>query len=134
MANLATPNLPTRDMARSAAFYESLGFRVEYRDEHWMILKGHGCTLELFSYPNLDPATSSFGCCLRLDDVDAFYATCQRAGIAEATTGWPRLHPPRLESSGLRIGALIDPDCTLLRLVENPLSNPGEGRAHRPAM
>jgi hypothetical protein len=123
MVNLATPNLPARDMASSAAFYGSLGFTVEYRDEHWMILKGHDLTLEFFPYTDLDPATSSFSCCLRMDDVDAFYAACQRAGIAEATTGWPRLHPPRYESSGLRIGALIDRDGTLLRLVQNPLSS-----------
>src|SRR3954454_4816777 len=120
MANLATPNLPTRDMARSAAFYESLGFSVEYRAEDWMILKGHGLTLEFFPYPDLDPATSSFSCCLRLDDVDAFYATCQRAGIAEATTGWARLHPPQRQPFRLWIGALIHPDFPPLGLVQNP--------------
>jgi hypothetical protein len=53
------------------AFYGSLGFTVEYRDEDWMILKGHGLTLEFFPFPELDPATSSFSCCLRMDDVDA---------------------------------------------------------------
>jgi hypothetical protein len=26
---------------------------------------------------------------------------------------------PRVENSGLRIGALVDPDCTLLRLIAN---------------
>jgi hypothetical protein len=34
--------------------------------------------------------------------------------------GWPRLHPPEVEASGLRIGALIDADGNLLRLVQNP--------------
>jgi hypothetical protein len=84
-----------------------------------MILARGSVTLEFFPYPDLDPATSSFGCCLRLDDVDAFVRVCRDAGIAVATTGWPRLHLPRREASGLRIGALLDPDGTLLRLVAN---------------
>ena len=76
--------------------------------------------LEFFPFPDLDPAESSFGSCLRLDDVDAFYRVCLDAGLPESHRGFPRLHPPRLEASGLRIGALIDPDGTLLRLVQNP--------------
>lgn len=119
MANRATPNLPARDFAATSAFYGQLGFVEQHLDPGWMILAREGLTLEFFPFPDLDPATSSFGCCLRLDDVDAFYARCRAAGIPEATQGWPRLHPPRLESSGLVIGAVIDPDGTLLRLVQN---------------
>ena len=63
---------------------------------------------------------SSFGSCLRLDDVDAFYRVCLAAGVAETNRGWPRLHAPEVEDSGLRIGALIDPDCSLVRLIQNP--------------
>ena len=68
----------------------------------------------------LDPKSSAFSCCLRLDDVDGFFETCLEAGIPESTTGWPRVHRPVLEDSGIRIGALVDPDCTLLRLIQNP--------------
>ena len=120
MANRATPNLPARDLATTGAFYERLGFVEQYRDAGWMILERDGLTLEFFPFPDLDPSTSSFGCCLRLDDVDAFHARCQEAGVPESTRGWPRLHRPRLEASGLVIGALVDEDGTLLRLVQNP--------------
>lgn len=119
MANLATPNLPARELAATSTFYAALGFEPAYRDESWMILTGHDVTLEFFLHPDLDPARSSFSCCLRLDDVDAFYAVCRAAGLPETTQGWPRIHAPRLEPSGLRIGALIDPDGTLLRLIQN---------------
>lgn len=119
MVNRATPNLPARDFELTKAFYERLDFREDYRDDGWMILVRDGLTLEFFPYPDLDPSTSSFSCCLRLDDVDGFYAQCRAAGLGESTQGWPRLHPPRLEASGLVIGALIDLDCTLLRLVQN---------------
>ena len=120
MPDSATPNLPSRDFAATSAFYERLGFSEAYRDEGWMILSRGEVTLEFFPFPGLDPDESSFGCCLRLDDVDDFYRVCVDAGLPESTKGFPRLHPPRREESGLRIGALLDPDGTLLRLIGNP--------------
>jgi len=41
--------------------------------------------LEFFPHPNLDPATSWFSCCLRLDDLDAFYAICAASGLLESS-------------------------------------------------
>jgi catechol 2,3-dioxygenase-like lactoylglutathione lyase family enzyme len=119
MADHATPNLPARDFAATADFYGQLGFEISWRDAHWLILKRGEVTLEFFPYPDLDPAQSSFGCCLRLDDADAFYAACLRAGIREAAHGFPRLHPLRREAWGGRVGALLDPDGTLLRIIAN---------------
>ncbi|QQR40500.1 bleomycin resistance protein [Devosia rhizoryzae] len=115
----ATPNLPSADFDRTERFYAGLGFARSWRDEGWMILKGGTVTLEFFSHPDVDPATSWFSCCLRLDDVDAFYQTCLAAGIPDTRTGWPRVHSPRVEAWGGRVGALIDPDGTLLRLIQN---------------
>lgn len=120
MVNTATPNLPARDLAATSEFYSALGFVEEYRDSGWLILARDGVTLEFFPFPDLDPATSSFGCCLRLDDADAFFDTCVEAGLPITRRGWPRLHRPELEQSGLRIGALIDVDGTLLRIIANP--------------
>ena len=119
MADHATPNLPARDFSATAAFYARLGFEESYRDRGWMILERGGLTLEFFPYPDLDPATSGFSCCLRLDDLDGVYGLCRAAGLPETTTGWPRLHPPRDEPSGVRVAYMIDPDGTLLRLVQN---------------
>lgn len=116
----ATPNLPARDFDATEAFYAALGFARIWRDAGWMILRRGTLQLEFFPYPDLDPASSSFGCCLRLADVDSFYDACVVAGIAETSTGWPRIHSPKLEHSGLRIGYLVDRDGTLLRLVQNP--------------
>ena len=119
MADHATPNLPSRDFDKTAAFYGALGFEAGWRDAGWMILKRGEAMLEFFPYPDLDPKESSFGCCLRLDDIDALYDAARSAGVPEGRTGQPRLHPATVEPSGLRIAYLIDPDGTLVRLVQN---------------
>ena len=118
MGDRATPNLPSRDFAATAAFYEPLGFEVVYRDDGWLILGRGAIWLEFFPDADLDPASSSFGACLRLDDADGFIDACLAAGIPAASRGLPRVHRPRLEPSGLRIGALLDPDGTLLRVID----------------
>lgn len=119
MTDRATPNLPSRDFAATSDFYAALGFVEGWRDSGWMILNRGGLTLEFFAYPDLDPMSSSFGCCLRLDDLDQFYAQAKAAGLPETCSGHPRLHPPAIEASGMRIGYMVDPDGTLLRLVAN---------------
>ena len=117
MVDHATPNLPSRDFEATSQFYAALGFVEGWRDDGWMILKRGSLTLEFFPYPELDPWTGNFSCCLRLDDIDAFYAVCLKAGIVEACTGMPRVHAPADEPWG-RFGALIDLDGTLLRLIQ----------------
>jgi catechol 2,3-dioxygenase-like lactoylglutathione lyase family enzyme len=119
MTDHATPNLPSRDFDATIMFFHRLGFQTSWHDRGWLILERGGLCLEFFPYPDLDPASSSFGCCLRLDDLDGFLATCHAAGIEDKRVGWPRLHPARVESSGMRIAYLTDPDGSLLRLVEN---------------
>lgn len=119
MVDHATPNLASRDFDATTAFYRPLGFTVAYRDDGWMILTRGTVMLEFFPDPDLDPATSSLGACLRLDDADAFHDECAAVGVPTTPAGWPRVRPLRLEASGLRIGALVDPDCNLLRLVQN---------------
>ena len=120
MADYATPNLPSPDFEATSRFYGDLGFSETWRDEGWMILKRGELMLEFFPFPELDSYSSSFSCCLRLDDLDSFYAACRAAGLAEARSGIPRLVPPRVESSGLRIAYLVDPHGTLVRLIQNP--------------
>lgn len=85
-----------------------------------MILKRDGLILEFFPYPDLDPACSSFSCCFRLEDVGAFFETVLAAGVPEQCHGWPRVHRPRREAWGGTVGGLIDPDGSLIRLVQAP--------------
>jgi catechol 2,3-dioxygenase-like lactoylglutathione lyase family enzyme len=119
MADHATPNLPSRDFEATSRFYGALGFVESWRDAGWMILRRGGLTLEFFPYPDLDPLESSFSCCLRLDELERFYASCKAAGLLEAHSGSPRLSPPRVESSGLRIAYMVDLDGSLIRMIQN---------------
>jgi catechol 2,3-dioxygenase-like lactoylglutathione lyase family enzyme len=122
MTDHATPNLPSRDFAATAAFYRRLEFDEVYRDTGWMILGRGEVRLEFFPFPDLDPSQSSFMCCLRLDDADGFYAACRGAGLPERIIGQPRIEPLRLQAWGGRVGALVDPDGTLLRIIANGLA------------
>lgn len=123
MADLATPNLPSRDFDATQAFYADLGFECGYRDAGWMILHrgepGKRIVLEFFPYPDLDPSKSSFSCCLRLDDLAATMSQVMAAEIPQTDSGCPRFSAPRKEASGLVIGYLLDIDGTLLRLIQN---------------
>ena len=119
MADHATPNLPARNFQAASDFYARLGFSERYRDNGWMILERGGLKLEFFPFPDLDPCESSFGCCLRLDDVSGFFEACKAAGVPESRTAMPRVVAPRVEHWGGTVGYLVDPDGTLLRLVQN---------------
>ena len=116
MTDVATPYVPSRDFSTTSRFYGDLGFAETWRDAGWMILKRGDLTLEFFPYPDLDPCSSSFGSCFRMQDVRAFFDTVLSAGVPEATTGWPRAHRPKRESWGGLVGAVVDPDGSLIRL------------------
>jgi catechol 2,3-dioxygenase-like lactoylglutathione lyase family enzyme len=119
MADEATPNLPSRDFTATAAFYGKLGFEEDFRDAGWMILSRGDLTLEFFPYPDFDPFQSAFSCCLRLDDLAAMMAQVEASGVPDARHGIPRYHPAAPDPRGLTIAYLIDPDGTLLRLIQN---------------
>jgi catechol 2,3-dioxygenase-like lactoylglutathione lyase family enzyme len=114
-----TANLPSRDFDATIAFYGRLGFEVAYRDDHWLILERGALELEFFPYPDLDPASSSFSACIRVDDLDWLYADFCRAGLSTDPRATPRLTPPEQRPGIPRMFALVDPDGSLLRCLSN---------------
>ncbi|MEM1052739.1 MAG: bleomycin resistance protein [Pseudomonadota bacterium] len=119
MADFATPNLPSRNYDATEEFYGKLGFERIYRAHNWMILDRGSIKLEFFPHPDLDPLENWFSACLRLDDLPAMMQLIEDVGIPETTKGAPRFHPARPELGDVTVGYLIDPDGTLLRLVQN---------------
>lgn len=115
----ALPNLPSRDFLITRDFYSSFGFCETFRDEGWMILARGTVEIEFFPYPDLEPSMSSFRCTIRVADLDELWGAIRATGVPVSRRGCPRLHEPRVEDSGLRIGYLIDPDGTQLALVSD---------------
>lgn len=114
----ATPNLPSRDFDATSAFYAPLGFEVSFRNDNWMILERGTATIEFFPHPDLKPAESWFSACLRLDDIEAFFAALRTTAIPDARRGIPRFHPPA-PLGDMTMGAVIDLDGSLLRVIGN---------------
>lgn len=119
MTDRAVPNLPSRDLDATFAFYGAFGFEVDYRSDDWMILRRGMLQLEFFAYPDLDPAASSFMCSVRVDRVDDLYERIRDSGVEEREAGHPRLVPVRPQPWGQRAGFLIDLDGTQLHLIDN---------------
>ena len=124
MSDHAVPNLPSRDLDDTRAFYGRFGFEQEYRDAGWLILCRGELRLEFFLFPGHVPEESSFMCSVRVDDLDELYRQIKESGVVEQTAGLPRLHPVELQPWGQRAGFLVDPDGTQLNLIEN-LAEPG---------
>lgn len=123
VADSAVPALPSRDLTSTVAFYGGFGFGETFRDDGWLVLRRGSVQLEFFPYPDLDPWTSSFMCCLRVDDVDELHAAVAASGVPLRREGLPRLTPVAAQPWG-RAGALVDPDGTLLHLIENTHGRP----------
>ena len=114
-----TANLPVSDFGRTEAFYHRLGFMTGFRDEGWMILSRGPLQIEFFHHPKVDPLTSWFSACIRVDDLDRLYADFAMAGLPDDCMTTPRLTPPVKLPDVPRMFALVDCDGSLLRCLEN---------------
>lgn len=113
-----TANLPSRDFDATEAFYRRLGFDTAFKDDGWMILRRGALELEFFPHQH-DPRRNAFSACVRVDDLDALYGEFAVDGLPRDRTSIPRITPPETQH-GLRMFALVDPEGSLLRCIENP--------------
>ena len=119
MADRITANLPSRDFAATEAFYARLGFRTSFRDHGWMILQRGPLALEFFPHATVDPLSSWFSACVRVDDVAALLAEWQRVGLSSDPKATPRLTGVFKPGNAPRMFALVDEDGSLLRVIDN---------------
>lgn len=117
-----TANLPARNFDATAEFYGRMGFGCDYRDDHWMILSRGGFELEFFPHPELDPKSSWFSACVRVDDLEAWHKDWLALGLPQDHTSIPRITGIMDRPPVPRMFALIDCDGSLLRVLENPAS------------
>ncbi len=119
MADRITANLPSRDFSATEAFYAALGFTRSWRDDGWMILTRGPLVLEFFPHPEIDPRSSWFSACIRVDDPDALLAEWRGAGLPSDRKAIPRLTGFFKAGAAPRMFALVDPDGSLLRVIDN---------------
>jgi hydroxymethylpyrimidine/phosphomethylpyrimidine kinase len=106
-----TPILPVRDMAKSAAFYERVGFGVRLYEPDggyaFVELAGES-VFDLSATETLDPATNGAGCYMIIDTVDDLHDRFATAGLSVTDVAE--------EPWGMREFTLTDPDGNHLRI------------------
>ena len=108
------PILPARDMRRTRAFYESLGFRAGYHDENYDILRRGNLVVHLQARADLEPTRNDTSCYWRVSDADALYGEFAALGLPNE--GSPSLSEPFDEPWGMREFTLKDPAGNLIRV------------------
>ena len=97
--------LAVHDVKRSARFYvDVLGFEIVSEPDGWIFVKKDNCMIMLGECPD-DMHPSELGChnyfaYLRVDDVDAYYAQMQRAGVG--SVGAVKDQPWGMREFGIR--------------------------------
>ncbi|WP_136634647.1 bleomycin resistance protein [Pseudooceanicola onchidii] len=114
-----TANLPAKDFDATVDFYGRMGFDVDYRDDHWLILRRDALEIEFFPHPEVDPKSSWFSACIRVDDLEAFHAEWRALDLPRDHTSIPRITGIMDRPPVPRMFALIDADGSLLRVLEN---------------
>ncbi|TPG22747.1 glyoxalase [Sphingomonas koreensis] len=113
---LIRPFVPAKDFARSIAFYEALGFAIDYQDDTVAILDFEGAGLLLQNYY---VAAFADNCMNQLfvRDLDDWWARtidlAERFGIPSPTA-------PAMQPWGIRVGFLVDPSGVLWQVAEPP--------------
>lgn len=112
----AIPTLPSRSPADALAFYAKLGFagKLAAPDGSYAIVERGELELHFFAHRQLDPATSHFGCYLRVADVASLHRAFETADLPRR--GIPRMDALERKPWGMLEFAVVDPDGNLLRI------------------
>ena len=115
VAEKAIPILTSRSLPDTVSFYGGLGFEGDVHPHgDYAILARGDVELHFFTDRDLDPATSSAGCYIRVPDVDGISRAFESANLPR--TGIPRQDPIQDKPWGMREFAIVDPDGNLVRI------------------
>lgn len=112
------PILAAISFDETVAFYETLGFAVDYRDDDeggYLILRNGPIELHFFPYPDLDPLTNYCGTYIRSGNVDAIYKWLDIAKKVGTGPDAPLASAPEDKPWNMREFHLLDPSRNLLR-------------------
>lgn len=107
--------VPARDLAQSMAFYQALGFEVEWSDADMAALRlgPVAFLLQAFDHPAF---IQNYQMHLLVEDVDAWHAQVLASGVVGRYG--VRVDPPQDQPWGLRDFPLFDPSGVLWRVAQ----------------
>ncbi len=114
--DIAIPILPSRSLSKTLVFYQQLGFegRTLGVGDSYAVLQRGSVELHFFLFEGLDPAASSFGCYLRVLDVESIRDAFSLSRLPGK--GIPRMDALESKPWGMKEFAIVDPDGNLLRI------------------
>lgn len=114
--DLAIPILPSRSVESTRDFYRQLGFegKIWGAPHHYGALTRGSVEIHFFTHAELDPAESSSGCYIRVQNADGIYQQFAQANLP--ASGIPRMDPIENKPWGMREFAVVDPDGNLIRI------------------
>jgi catechol 2,3-dioxygenase-like lactoylglutathione lyase family enzyme len=115
------PGLPSRDLARTAEHYRSLGFEPAYQTDGFQILRRDGLELHFALKSDHDPKRTAMWIYIRVEDADEMYQELKAAGAHD-------LREPRDTDYKMREVAYIDPDGNLILFGSNKTAPSGAQR------
>ena len=119
-AEAARPFLPAKDLAKSRAFYEALGFTKLLDSE--VAIFSIGATA--FILQDYDPGeAASYMMQLMVDDLDAWWAHIEALDLP-AKFGVPKPRPPAMQPWGLRLAYVVDPAGVLWHIAQRRPGKP----------
>jgi catechol 2,3-dioxygenase-like lactoylglutathione lyase family enzyme len=119
----ARPFLPTKDLDKSKAFYEALGFEKILDGDVAIFEIGYtGFILQRLYHEKWAEHTMMQ---LLVDDLDAWWAHIESLDLP-GKFGIPRPKPPAMQPWGLRIAYLVDPAGILWHVAQRRIDAPSD--------
>jgi catechol 2,3-dioxygenase-like lactoylglutathione lyase family enzyme len=87
MTDRAVPNLPSRDLAATSAFYDGMGFRDLHRDDDWLLLSRGDLQIEFFRKDDHQPRGHDFAAACGSPICRACTPPCSRPAYPRIGTG-----------------------------------------------
>ncbi len=114
--DLAIPILPSRSVESTRDFYRQLGFdgKIWGAPNFYCALTRDSVEIHFFTHSELNPAESSAGCYVRVQNADRSYQQFAKANLPK--TGIPRMDHVENKPWGMREFAVVDPDGNLIRV------------------
>jgi len=109
-----------KDLQRTIAFYEALGFSVQgvWDDFGYAALEKDRIELHFAHDPNHEAQTSDHAAYFRTEDVDAISSTYAKLDVWTET--FPRFKAAEDKPWGMREIHILDPDGHYLRIGQDP--------------